>query len=68
MFNVKLVMMGILAVGIALKADIASPDFPDAIEGYVNWVLSGMIAGLTVMVGPELAEGVKGMLKIGSSK
>lgn len=63
MFNTKLFMMAMLAVAIALKADVGTPDFPEAVEGYINWALSGMIAGLSVLVGPEVADGIKGMLK-----
>lgn len=46
----------ILAIAIALKLDIATPDFSKEIASYVSWVLTGIIAGLTPIVGPLVAQ------------
>lgn len=47
------------AVAWALRLDIATPDFPPHIEHMVSWVLTGVVAGLTPIVGTVIAKGVQ---------
>ena len=61
--NVKLILFALLATAIALKADIGNPPLADDLRSYVSWVLSGMIAGISALLGPEAAERVRGMFK-----
>lgn len=47
------------AVAWALRLDITTPNFPDNLESKIAWILTGIIAGLTPIVGPIVAEGVR---------
>lgn len=48
----------------ALRLDIATPDLPPHIEGYLAYVLTGIIAGLTPIVGTVIARGIQGALGV----
>lgn len=45
----------VLAVALALRADIGTPDLPANILSLLSWALTGVIAGLTPICGPVLA-------------
>lgn len=61
--DLSFICMPILAVAIALKADIGTPTMPADVAGYVSWVLTGIIAGLTPIVGPVIANMIQGGIK-----
>lgn len=60
MENAKLYLAALLATCAALRADIGSPPLPDDVRAVVAWLLSGAIAGLTVLVGPHVLAALKG--------
>ena len=57
--NAKLYIAAILATAAALRADIGTPPLPDDARAAVAWVLSGIIAGLTVIVGPHILDALR---------
>lgn len=62
-FNLERVLAAVLAVAIALRADIGTPPIPEDYRSTVAWVLTGVIAGLTMFLGPQIADAVKNALK-----
>lgn len=53
----------LLAVCAALRADIGSTPMPDDVRAYAGWLLTGATAGLTVILGPQLASAVQAALR-----
>ena len=61
--TVKLLLFTLLAVAIALKADIGTPPFPDDVRGYLSYAYTGIIAGCTAALGPEAASRLREMFR-----
>ena len=62
-FDAKLILSAVFATAVALRADLGTPPMPDDIKAYVGWILTGVIAGLTVVLGPAIADAVKAALR-----
>ena len=57
--NSRIYIAGLLAVAAALRADLGTANLPDSVEGYVGWVLSGLIAGCAAILAPEAVAALK---------
>ena len=60
--NVKLILAAVFAVALALKADLATPPLPEDVRAYVSWLLTGLLAGVGTVLGPDLANAVRAAL------
>ena len=58
----KLYVAAVWAVAVALRADIANAPISAGDQDTAKWVLTGIIAGLGTILGPELIDGVKTVL------
>ena len=61
--DAKMILAALLAVAIALKADIGGVPMSVEVKAYVDWALTGIAAGLTVVLGPEIADAVRALFK-----
>lgn len=66
--DLAIICTPLYAISWALRLDISTPDFPPHIEHYIAWVLTGVIAGLTPIVGPIVAAGLQGALGFSMTK
>ena len=60
--QVNRILAALLAICAALRADIGSTPMPDDVRAYVGWLLTGAVAGLTLYLGPQIADAVKAAL------
>ena len=61
--TVNRILAALLAVTVALKADFGTLPLEGDARAYIGWALSGVAAGLTVLLGPQLADAVRAALK-----
>lgn len=55
----KLYVAAVLAVALVLRATIGDSPFGPEAQSTIGWVLNGVAAGLSVIVGPEVMDAVR---------
>lgn len=62
-FDARLILAALFAIALTLRADIGSVPFPEDVAAYVGWVLNGVCAGIAILLGPDIADGIKAVLR-----
>jgi len=60
--DLSIICAPLYAIAWALRLDISTPNFTESVEAKIAWVLTGIIAGLTPIVGPVVAAGIQAAL------
>ena len=61
--TINRLLAAMLAVVVALRADIGTVPLEGEALAWVTWVLTGAAAGLAVFLGPQIADAVKAALR-----
>lgn len=61
--TVNRLLAAMLAVVVALRADIGTVPLEGDALAWITWVLTGAGAGLAVFLGPQIADAVKAALR-----
>ena len=61
--TVNRILAALLAVAAALRADLGSLPLAGDAKAWVGWTLTGIVAGITVFLGPVFADAVRAALK-----